>query len=157
MKRVLILGLALLTPIPLTAQEAGGEWTAEQLEVIRMMENGPVGIEADFDGWAGSYAPSWTYWRLGADEIRDRETHLALVRDFLAQGNQVLGFSLEPVDIRILGDVAVVRANAREVIRDTEGHRRVVRYATLSVLGHRDGVWVYLSSNLFYPPAEGGP
>lgn len=151
----LTLVFALLAPIPLTAQEAARQWTPEQLEVIETMEQGPVDIADDFEGWTRAYATSWTYWRLGAEEIRDRETHLRLVRDFVAQGNRVLGFSLDPVDVQILGDVAVVRANAREVIRDPEGARRVILYSTVSLLGRRAGAWVYLSSNLFYPPAEG--
>lgn len=152
----ILLPALLLAALPLAAQEASPEWTPEQREVIESMQRGPVGIENDFDGWASGYAPTWTYWRLGDDAIRAREPHMALVRDFLAQGNGVVGFRLFPVDVQLLGDVALVRANAEEDVRDPEGATRTIRYSTFTVLRRLEGAWRIHASNLFYPPEDSG-
>lgn len=154
--RVAAVLAALLFPAAATAQDEG-PWTPRQTAIIETLSRGPVGIEDDFDRWAAQYDSTWSYWRLGADAFRDRETHMRLVRDFVAAGNVVTGFSFHPVDVRVEGEWAFVRANVEEAYRDPEGEDHVVNYATFSVLRESDEGWRLVSSNLFYgPPAGAG-
>lgn len=150
---VLVMAL-LLVPCSARAQQATAEWTAEQREVLAALSDGPVGIEdeASFEAWAGGYHPDWTYWRLGTDTTRPRDEHMQLVRAYVGEGNRVVDFELEPVDVILRGDTAVVRLNATETIDLAEGGTRVARYSSVAVLAREQDRWLLLASNLLHLP-----
>ncbi len=134
--------------------EAPRHWTAEEQAVIDAVSKGPVGIENDFDGWADGYAANWSYWRLGAPEIRERGAHMQLVREYIEGGARVVGFEMTPVDVIVHGDAALLRLNAVETIIEAEGGTRKVQYSSAGFLIKEDGEWRLAASNLYYPPAD---
>jgi hypothetical protein len=144
-----------LAATQVSGQEPPAAWTAEQLAVIDAASTGPVGIENDFDRWERGYQPAWTYWRLGADEVRDRETHMGLVRDVVAAGNRVLSFELTPVDVIVRGDIAILRYNAVETLETPDGGTQAVRYSSAALYERSDEVWRALATNIMYHPPEG--
>lgn len=151
-----VLAVLLVVPGAASAQEERA-WSPEQTAIIEMLSRGPMGIEDDFEGWAAGYDSTWSYWRMGAESSRDRETHMGLVRDFVAAGNVVTAFRFRPVEVRVEGEWAFVRANVEEAYRDPEGGDHVVHYSTFSVLRRGEVDWRLMSSNLFYgPPAGAG-
>ena len=125
-------------------------WTSEQQAVIDAAKNGPMGIETDFDAWAGGYADDWTYWRVGEPVTRPRDEHMELVREYIDAGNRPTAFKFEPVDVVVRGDVALLRLIASEELRSAEGAERVVRYASASMLMREEGDWKMLATNIVY-------
>ena len=126
------------------------DWTPEQQAVIDAVKNGPVGIESDFDKWASGYADDWSYWRIGDRNTRPREQHMVLVREFIDGGNRPTRFELEPIDVIIRGDVALLRLIATEELRNVDGEAQVVRCASAAMLVHEDGGWKMLATNIVY-------
>lgn len=126
------------------------DWTPEQQAVIDALKNGPVGIESDFDAWAAGYAADWTYWRVGDDHTRGRDEHMALVHEYVDAGNRPKAFELEPIDVIIRGDVALLRLIATEELQEANGDERVVRYASAAMLVREDGRWTMLATNIVY-------
>ena len=147
---VLMLGLSLLARPGMAADAETAGFTPEQQAVIDAVKKGPVGIESDFDAWADGYADDWTYWRIGAKNVRPRGEHMTLVRDFVDAGNRVIGFDLEPVDVVIRGDVAMLRLIATETFVSVEGETSSVRYASAAMLTREDGRWKILATNIVY-------
>lgn len=150
LNRLLIVTVLVGLTIPPGAAAADLKWTAEEQAVIDAVKDGPVGIESDFDAWAQGYAEDWSYWRVGDPETRARDEHMALVRDFIDKGNRPTAFALEPVDILIRGDIALLRLIAEETLLSSSGEERVVRYASASVLTREDGDWRILATNIVY-------
>ena len=146
--------LAVLVTTPHQAAAETRAWSAAQQEVIDAASRGPVGIETDFEGWASGYHEEWSYWRVGAPAIRPRSEHMRLVREYLGGGHTIEGFELEPVDVVVRGDVALLRYNATERIREADGTERTVRFSSASMFVREEGRWVCLATNIFYPPAE---
>lgn len=128
--------------------------TVEEQAVIDAVSKGPVGIEDDFDAWADGYAADWSYWRLGAPNIRERDAHIQLVREYIDGGARVVGFEMTPVDVIVHGDAALLRLNAVETIIEAEGGTNEVRYSSAAFLIKEGGEWRLVASNLFYPPAD---
>ncbi len=126
------------------------EWTPEEQAVIDALKKGPMGIESDFDAWAGGYADDWTYWRVGEEDVRLRHEHMALVREFIDAGNRPTSFDLEPVDVIVRAEVALVRLIATEGLQEADGGERVVRYASAAMLVREDGQWKMLATNIVY-------
>ena len=143
------------TPAQLGGQEAPLTWTPEQQAVIEAASVGPVGIEDDFDRWEDGFLPAWSYWRVGTEETRARATHMGLVRDVVAAGNRIERFELVPVDVIVRGDVALLRYNAVETLRQPDGETRVIRYSSADLYAKEQGVWRTLATNIVYLPDDG--
>ena len=126
------------------------EWTAEEQTVIDAMKTGPVGIGSNFDRWESGYADTWTYWRVGDRTIRPKDEHMPLVREFVEAGNRVVSFELEPIDVIVRGDTALLRLIATETLQDPEGELSMVRYASAAMLARENGVWKLLATNITY-------
>ncbi len=145
-------------PIFSTAMaDAGGaarQWTSEEQAVIDAVSKGPIGIEDDFDAWAAGFTDSWSYWRVGASEIRERDEHMRLVKDYIDDGARVVAYEMTPVDLIVHGTAALLRLNATETIEEADGETVVVRYSSAAFLIKEDGVWRIEASNLFYPPSD---
>jgi len=146
--------LLVLLPASGAAQTAGRQWSAEELLVIEAASTGPVGIENDFDRWSDGYHPSWTYWRMGTDEIRRRDAHMELVRGVLREGNRVTNFELTPVDVIVRGDTALLRYNAEETIVSVGGESQVIRSSAVSLFAKERDRWLVIASSLFYPESQ---
>lgn len=136
------------------AEEGAERWTLEEQAVIAAVSKGPVGIEDDFDAWADGYAADWSYWRLGASDIRERDAHMQLVKEYIDGGARVVGFEMTPVDVIVHGDAALVRLNALETIIEADGQTIDVQYSSAAFLIREGGEWRLASSNLFYPPED---
>lgn len=136
------------------AENPKERWTVEEQAVIDTVSKGPVGIEDNFDAWADGYAADWSYWRLGAPDIRERDAHMQLVREYIDGGARVVGFEMTPVDVIVHGDAALLRLNAVETIIEADGETNEVRYSSAVFLIKEDGEWRLAASNLFYPPAD---
>jgi ketosteroid isomerase-like protein len=150
LKLIVALGLLMATGLGDRAHAQEAIWTPEEQAVIDAVRHGPVGIESDFDAWASGYADAWTYWRVGDRATRPRGEHMALVREFIDAGNRPTAFELEPVDVIIRGDVALLRLVATEDLLSADGEQRVVRYASASMLVLEDGRWKTLATNIVY-------
>ena len=140
----------LVTAGQVSASTEAAEWTPEQQAVIDAVSKGPIGIETDFDAWADGYADAWTYWRVGDTEVRPRDRHMSLVREYIDAGNRPTAFDLEPVHVVIRGDVAMLRLIATEILRSAEGETRIVRYASATMLTREGDQWKTLATNIVY-------
>jgi len=152
-KHLAIVLLLVLSFVARTVSAADAEvagFTPQQQAVIDAVKNGPVGIESDFDAWADGYAEDWTYWRVGAKDTRARGEHMRLVRDFVEAGNRVTAFHLDPVDVVIRGDVAMLRFIATETFVDVDGETSAVRYASATLLTREEGRWSVFATNIIY-------
>jgi hypothetical protein len=147
MRAGLVAGLAVMLAGSASAQSPR-EWTEDEQAVIDAASTGPVNIHEDFAGWEAGYHADWSIWRLGNDTVRDRDPHMDLVRDFVGSGAVVESFALEPVDVLVRGDVALLRYNAVETIRNADGEVREVTFSSATVFVREGGEWLALASNL---------
>lgn len=136
------------------AEDAAQRWTVEEQAVIDAVSKGPVGIEDDFDAWADGYSIDWSYWRLGAPDIRERDAHMQRVREYIDSGARVVGFAMTPVDVIVHGDAALLRLNAVETLIEANGETIEVHYSSAAFLIREDGEWRLAASNLYYPPSD---
>lgn len=141
--------VGLHSPLGVTDQPSHS-WSADQQAVIDAARNGPMGIETDFDAWARGYHDDWSYWRVGESNTRARSDHMTLVKDYIDAGNRPIDFQMEPVDVIVRGDAALLRLIATETLESPEGERRVVRYASATMMSRHEGHWQILATNIVY-------
>lgn len=123
--------------------QAGPEprWTPQQQEIIALLENGPMGIETDFEAWENEFHEDWTVWFAGQPDARAKGPHMARVRDYIGSGARVVSYEAEFADIAIVGLTALARSNAIETLQEPGGTPRVVHYASTDFLIRSGKEW----------------
>ncbi len=134
--------------IALSAEQV--KWTVEQQEIINIVKAWPFGLHEDFDAWVAGYHPHWTYWELGTDNLRLRSEHMTRVRNYIGSGAQVLEFEIDPKHVDIRGDMAVIRYNAVETIREASEETILVRFSSANIFLKQEGAWKLFSTNIHY-------
>ncbi|MCB2113521.1 MAG: nuclear transport factor 2 family protein [Parvularculaceae bacterium] len=129
-------------------------WTAEQQEIIALLENGPMGIETDFEAWENEFHKDWTVWFVGQPEARAKPGHMASVRDYIGRGAKVLSYDAQFADIAIMGDTALARFNAVEKLLNPDGSPRTVNYASTDFLVKVDGEWKIRTTTVAHLPDD---
>ncbi len=133
-------------------------WTPAQQEIIDLLDDGPMGIETDFEAWEDEFHDDWTVWFAGQPAARARAPHMAGVRAYIDRGARVVSYEATFADIAIVGDTALARFNAVETLREPDGAPRVVRYASTDFLVRVDGAWKIRATTVAFTDApEGAP
>ena len=127
-------------------------WTPAEQEIIAVLENGPMGIETDFDAWANEFHDDWTVWFAGQPAPRAKADHMPMVREYIESGARVASFTAEFTDIEILGEMALARLNATEELVNPDGSTRIVRYASTELLERQEGAWKVRASTVAFLP-----
>jgi hypothetical protein len=96
-------------------------WTPQQQEIIALLENGPMGIETDFEAWENEFHDDWTVWFAGQPDAHAKGPHMARVRDYIGRGARVVSYEAEFADIAIVGLTALARFNAIETLQEPDG------------------------------------
>lgn len=150
--------LALVAASASVAQEplSGTDTETDRLAIIRLLENGPMGIETDFEAWSAEYHPDWTVWFAGQPEARAKAEHMALVRDYIDGGARVLSYEADFVHIEVRGHTALARFNTTETLREADGSTRVARFASSDMLLKEDGEWRVLTTSIAFLPEDEG-
>lgn len=129
-------------------------WTPEQQEIIALLENGPMGIETNFEAWENEFHEDWTVWFVGQPEVRAKPGHMAGVRDYIGRGAKVISYTAQFADIAIKGDTAVARFNAIEKLQNPDGSPRTVNYASTDYLVRVDGEWKIRATTVAHLPQD---
>lgn len=129
-------------------------WTPEQQEIIALLENGPMGIETDFEAWENEFHDDWTVWFVGQPEASAKPGHMKRVRAYIGGGAKVISYTAQFADIVINGDTALARFNAIEKLENADGSPRTVRYASTDYLVRVDGEWKIRTTTVAHLPEE---
>lgn len=152
MRALALTSLALLVATPAFAQQ----WTAEQQEVIDV-------IEACWDAWAAedlsainatcNEHPEAVFW-LTNEATPRREWPERHRDDYLAgvywPRTDVIYNEIQPLNVLVLDDVALVHFWALIVEEDTDGERRTIRQKRFDVYTRIGGQWSW-SGNMISP------
>ena len=126
--------------------------TPDQQSVIDLLQDGPMGIETDFEAWESEFHDDWTVWFAGQPAARAKVPHMASVRDYIGRGAKVVSYKAEFADVVIHGDTALARFNAVETLTNPDGSPRVVHYASTDLLVRDAKTWKILATTVAFPP-----
>ncbi len=129
-------------------------WTPEQKAIIALLENGPMGIESNFEAWEKEFHEDWTVWFVGQPQVRAKPGHMADVRDYIGRGARVISYTAQFADIAVNGDTAVARFNAIEKLQNPDGSLRTVNYASTDYLVKVDGEWKIRATTVAHLPQD---
>lgn len=121
-------------------------WSEEQAEIIavsRFVALAPK--ELGFEEYSNLFHPDFTSWymRGGTESLRTREQYLALVRDWLDEGNYAISSEVNPISIEIFGDIAYVRQVRIERFHNPNGEPTMFVGHFASLMKKHNGQWTF--------------
>ena len=146
-----ILAALLLGLVAMSQSVAQSVEEADREQIIAIMEGGPLHIGVETDLWEQNFHPDWTVWFAGNEATRDRALHMPAVHDYVASGAVVVAYEFDLVSLDLFEDIAVVRYNAIEHIREGDGNMRVVPYSGNDTLVREGDRWLIRTSSLSFP------
>ena len=148
---ILCLTISLLGIIGIKAwanDTSAQKWSAEQQEIISILENGPMGIETDFEAWEDEFHLDWTVWFPGQTSARAKKPHMDDVRNYIERGAKIISYEADFADIIVFGETAVARFNAIETIKEPDSKIRIVYYGSTDYLIRVGDTWKIRSTTV---------
>ena len=147
---VLLLGLVfclcafLLECTPLSAKE----WSAEQEEIAKWFKKyTEVSVEGNLKeilSYFHTKFSGWDYSQTTQVAPFDK-TFLQNFLDEFNKKNKMISFEVEPLEIKVEGNFAIIHVNFKEKIKDSDGNEITMSGPWTSALIKQDGKWLFIS------------
>ncbi len=147
---VLLLGLVfclcafLLECTPLSAKE----WTAEQKEIAKWFKKyTEVSVEGNLKeilSYFHTKFSGWDYSQTTQVAPFDK-TFLQNFMDEFNKKNKMISFEVEPLEIKVEGNFAIIHVNFKEKLKDSDGNEITMSGPWTSALIKQDGKWLFIS------------
>lgn len=148
---------------PLSSKAFGWEgvpdWTPQQQELINAANKNNAeilqpGDNAAFDLFFSRYAPDYSYWEVGTEELRSLDTQRERVTRYVNRGNRVSDLQMTPIDVKIHGETGILRSYSVETIRQANGEDLIIQFYAADVFQKQRGRWLHISKNIIYIDEE---
>ena len=125
------------------------EWTAEQKEIVDWFKKyTEVAIEGDLEGiWSHFHNKfsGWDYLKVMNEGVPYDMAWLQNSHKELYKNLKMVLFEIEPLEIKIAGNIAIVHVNFVEKLQDSEGNEITYSGPWTSALIKQDGKWLFMS------------
>ena len=147
---VLLLGLVfclcafLLECTPLSAKE----WTAEQKEIAKWFKKyTEVSVEGNLKEILSYFHTKFSGWNYSqtTQVAPFDKTFLQNFMDEFYKKNKMISFEVEPLEIKVEGNFAIIHVNFKEKIKDSDGNEITMSGPWTSALIKQDGKWLFIS------------
>ena len=143
-KGMCVAGFVLLfCSMPALAQE----WSAEQQEVWKnVLAYSELAAKGDAEGFAQYFHEDFSGWALMTAVPQNREQRVAVVRHFMPR-YKTLWYQLQPLAIKIHGNVAVVHYYYAEEIQEAGEKPRMESGRWTDILLKQGNKWVMIADH----------
>ena len=125
------------------------EWTTEQKEIVDWFKKyTEVSVEGNLEGIWSYYHPKfsgWDYSQIMNEGVPFDKAWLQNSHKELYKNNKMISFEVEPLEIKIEGNFAIIHVNCVEKLKDSDGNEITYSGPWTSALIKQDGKWLFLS------------
>jgi ketosteroid isomerase-like protein len=125
------------------------EWTAEQKEIVNWFKKyTEVSVEGNLEGIWSYYHPKfsgWDYSQIMNEGVPFDKAWLQNSHKELYKNNKMISFEVEPLEIKIEGNFAIIHVNFVEKLQDSDGNEITYSGPWTSALIKQDGKWLFIS------------
>jgi len=146
---VLLLGLVfclcafLFECKPLSAKE----WTAEQKKIAECFHKlVEAAVKGDIEKMKSCWHPQISWWDYKQEHPVGIDVYLKEIEDISSKVKWI-SCNAEPLEIHVVGNVAVLYATYKNIFKDAEGHEITSSGPWTAVLIKQDGKWLFLSNS----------
>ncbi len=141
---VVFLCAFLIESTPLHAKE----WTAEQKEIAKWFKKyTEVSVEGNLKqilSYFHTKFSGWDYSQTTQVAPFDKK-FLQNFMDEFNKKNKMISFEVEPLEIKVEGNFAIIHVNFKEKLKDSDGNEITMSGPWTSALIKQDGKWLFIS------------
>lgn len=138
-----LLGIALLAPRQLAAQE----WSAAQKEIWKHVEAyWALDAARDVEGFMGYFHADYLGWSV-EDALPVTKATVRKFVEHQMKATKVLVQNIQPVGIKIHGDVAIVHYYWSRIEKDSEGKEKPISGRWTDILARQVDKWVLIGDH----------
>ena len=143
------LRMGLLMASMVAAPAHAQTWTPAQQAVIdRIEECSQLQIDKNMQGEIGCFHRDFVGWDNTMPAPRDHEyARAAIERRYARGGGNLIGFSIQPLSVRIIGNVAIAHYYGYSFLRTPEGVNQTRRNRWTDVLINEGGRWAWIADH----------
>ncbi|MFH2049908.1 MAG: nuclear transport factor 2 family protein [bacterium] len=140
---LVVIGLAMLASTVLFAQE----WSTDQKEVWKNVETyWDLGAKGDVEGFLGYFHSDFSGWINTAHLPHDRATRVKFIKFSLPKTKTLL-YNIQPVAIKIHGNVAIVHYSYTEVSKYGEEKEKSEQGRWTDILIKQGDKWIMIGDH----------
>lgn len=144
---LLLLGLVCLCVFlveskPILAEE----WTVEQKAAADCFHKYvDAAVKGDIEKMKSFYHPQMSWWDYNQERPVGIDTFMKGMEEFYKSGMMWVQHS-EPIEIHIVGNVAIIHATYKNIFKDSEGNETTTSGPWTAVLIKENDKWLFLSN-----------
>lgn len=140
---LVVIGLAMLSSNVLFAQE----WSTDQKDVWKNVETyWDLGAKGDVEGNLGYYHNDFSGWVNYAHLPDDRATRVKFIKFFLPK-TKTLFYNIQPLAIKIHGNVAIVHYSYTEVTKSGDEKEKTEQGRWTDILIKQGDKWIMIGDH----------
>lgn len=140
---LVVIGLAMLSSNVLFAQE----WSTDQKDVWKNVETyWDLGAKGDVEGNLGYYHNDFSGWVNSAHLPDDRATRVKFIKFFLPK-TKTLFYNIQPLAIKIHGNVAIVHYSYTEVTKSGDEKEKTEQGRWTDILIKQGDKWIMIGDH----------
>ncbi|MEE4243941.1 MAG: nuclear transport factor 2 family protein [Kangiellaceae bacterium] len=146
MTRYIVLIILQICTQGLFAENARGHWTEQQQEIIELNRFVPLAPkQVGFSAYTELFHPDYTNWYMkgDAESVRSRDKFLALVKQWLDDGNYATYSKVVPISVDVFGDLAYVRLLQEEHFYNPNGKPTKFVGQFVNLMKKHKGKWTF--------------
>lgn len=138
-----VICLAMIAPTALYAQE----WSTDQKEVWKNVETyWDLGAKGEIEEFLTYFHDDFSGWNIGAALPANRDERIKIIR-FSQSRNKSLFYRIQPLAIKIHGDVAFVHYYYMDITEDDEGNETEVQGRWTDILIKQGDKWIMIGDH----------
>ena len=134
----------LIESTPLHAKE----WTAEQKEIAKWFKKyTEVSVEGNLKEILSYFHTKFSGWDY-SQTTQVAPFDKTFLQNFLGEfykKNKMISFEVEPLEIKVEGNFAIIHVNFKEKLKDSDGNEITMSGPWTSALIKQDGKWLFIS------------
>ena len=140
---LVVMGLAMLSSNLLFAQE----WSKDQKDVWKNVETyWDLYAKGDVEGYLGYFHNDFSGWHNSAHLPHDRATRVKFIKFFLPKA-KTLFYDIQPLAIKIHGDVAIVHYSYVFIFKDVEEKEKDMQGRWTDILIKQGAKWILIGDH----------
>ena len=138
---VVLLCVFLFESKPIHAEE----WTAEQKDVLNSLEKYiAVNLQGNVKEVMSYFHPKFSGWLYAQTNPLNKDAADKIIED-LFKNNKITKFEVEPLEIQVEGNTAILHLNFDEIRRDSTGKETSVSGPWSATMLKQDNKWLFIS------------
>ncbi len=121
------------------------EWSAKQKDVLNSVEKyTAANLQGNVKEVMSYFHPKFSGWDYAQTNPLNKDAANKIIEDIF-KNNKITKFEVEPLEIQVEGNIAILHLNYEEILRDSTGKETISSGRWSATMLKQDNKWLFMS------------